>query len=106
MSAGRMPEKQQISAAVIAGVQDVLAQRGVDVPELTAETRLLGRGAVLDSLGLVTLIVDLEQRIETDFDVSLVLANERAMSEAKSPFRSVETLTEYICALLESEARG
>ncbi|MGE3508676.1 MAG: hypothetical protein AB7N65_07310 [Vicinamibacterales bacterium] len=107
MSVGPVPEKREIMAAVVAGVQEVIAQRVGDVPEVTSETRLVGRGAVLDSLGLVTLIVDLEQRIETEFDVSLSLANERAMSQAKSPFRSVETLTEYVCELLaESGARG
>jgi acyl carrier protein len=100
MSVERVPQKSEIAGAVVAGVQEVLAQRATDIPVITPETRLVGRSAVLDSLGLVTLIVDLEQRIETDFGVSLSLANERAMSQAKSPFRSVESLTEYICELI------
>lgn len=107
MSVERVPQKSEIAGAVVAGVQEVLAQRGADIPDITPDTRLVGRSAVLDSLGLVTLIVDLEQRLETDFGVSLSLANERAMSQTKSPFRSVESLTDYVCELLaESGARG
>lgn len=104
---GRIPDRGEVTAVIVAGVQDVLAQRGAAVAEVTGETRLLGHSAIVDSLGLVTLIVDLEQRLETDFGASLSLANERAMSQAKSPFRSVVSLTDYVCELLaESAARA
>jgi acyl carrier protein len=67
------------------------------------ETPLLGPGSTLDSLGLVTLIVDVEQRLATDYDVSVTLASESAMSRRSSPFRTVGSFADYICELKDSQ---
>jgi acyl carrier protein len=63
------------------------------------ELTLLGPGSALDSLGLVTLIVDVEQRLADEYDVSITLASENAMSRRQSPFRTVGTLADYITEL-------
>jgi len=47
------------------------------------------------------LITDLEERISDEFDKDITLADEKAMSQRNSPFRSVESLTNYISKLLE-----
>ena len=67
----------------------------------TINTRLYGASSALDSLGLVYVIGDLEDKIYKNFHKSIVLADERAMSQKTSPFRSVETLANYIQNLLE-----
>lgn len=59
------------------------------------ETVLFGSDASLDSMGLVNLIVIVEQRLQDAFGVTIVLADERAMSQRSSPFRTVGTLAEY-----------
>lgn len=64
------------------------------------DTVLFGASSTLDSLGLVNLIVATEQRLEEIFNLTLTLADERAMSQKNSPFRTVETLAEYISTLL------
>ncbi|MBD3843955.1 MAG: hypothetical protein IE909_19185, partial [Campylobacterales bacterium] len=46
-------------------------------------------------------ITDLEERISDEFEKDIVLADEKAMSQKASPFRNVETLTNYIQKLLE-----
>jgi acyl carrier protein len=92
---------------VISSLQDVmdLSDREAPAPaELDEEVRLIGRKGVLDSMGLVNLIVDVEQRLEEEHDVVVVLADERAMSQKNSPFRSVGTLADYICQLVEEQA--
>ncbi|AEA34595.1 hypothetical protein [Hippea maritima] len=66
-------------------------------------TKLYGINGVLDSLALVTLITDLEEKISEEFGKDITLADEKAMSQRISPFRSVETLTNYIAKLLEEE---
>ena len=71
-----------------------------------SETRIFGRKGVLDSMGLVTLITDLEEKLEEEFGVSVILADDRAMSQEKSPFRSVYSLAEYVCMLLEEETEN
>ena len=67
-------------------------------------TQLLGRDGKLDSLGLVSFIILLEQRIDEELGKGITLADERAMSRTKSPFRNVENLTDYILELLEETA--
>jgi acyl carrier protein len=67
----------------------------------TRDTKLYGIDGVLDSLALVSLITDLEEKIFDEFGKDITLADEKAMSQRNSPFRSVETLTNYISKLLE-----
>lgn len=61
---------------------------------------IFGPGGLLDSLELVNFLADLEYRLATEFGRELVLASERAMSRGRSPFRDVNSLTEYIGELL------
>ena len=67
--------------------------------DATEETRLFGEN--LDSMGIVFLVTDLESRISDELDVDLTLADERAMSQKTSPFRSVKTLAKYANTLIE-----
>ena len=70
----------------------------------SADTVLFGKNGKLDSLGLINLIVAVEQNIEDEFDISLTLADERAMSQRHSPFRTVGSLVDYISMLFEEES--
>lgn len=69
----------------------------------TMDTALYGRHGNLDSLGLVNLIADLEQRIRDEFGRDAVLADDRTMSVLTSPFRSVRTLSAHLEKLLGQE---
>jgi len=72
--------------------------------EASLDTELYGGSSLLDSLGLVTLIVAVEQEIEDRFEMEISLDNEKAMSQKRSPFRTVGSLTDYIVMLLEEQA--
>ena len=65
-------------------------------------TTLFDSSGFLDSLELVNLIVITEQNVEDEFGVAIVLADERAISQKNSPFKTVETLTNYISILLDT----
>lgn len=65
------------------------------------DTKLYGASGALDSLALVSLITDLEERISDEFNQDIILADEKAMSQRTSPFRNVESLTNYINNLIE-----
>ena len=67
----------------------------------STKTVLIGKDGRLDSLGLVNLLVIIEQNIEDEFDVSITMADERAMSQKRSPFRTIGTLADYIDMLLK-----
>ena len=64
------------------------------------ETRLLGSQSVLDSMHLVSLIVAIEREVEDIFGVILTLVDERALSMKESPFRSIQSLANYIGILI------
>jgi hypothetical protein len=64
------------------------------------QTRLFGETAVLDSIGLVTLIADLEEDIRRATGRDVVLADEKAMSRLTSPFRRAGLLADHIVATL------
>ena len=72
--------------------------------EKHAGTALFGSGSKLDSLGLINLIVAVEQNIEDEFDITITLADERAMSQKHSPFRTVSSLVDYIETLIEGQS--
>lgn len=70
---------------------------------ISRDTLLFGESGLLDSVGLVSLIVAIEQEIENDLGVSIVLADERAMSQKNSPFRSIGALADYAATLVAAE---
>ena len=99
-------ERSQVAQLVMSSLQELLTTQDGDAPAAAAigeDTRLVGREAVLDSMGLVNLIVDVEQRLEAECGLVVILADERAMSQQSSPFRSVQTLTDYICGLAQRQ---
>ena len=61
---------------------------------------IYGGSSNLDSMGLVSFIVGLEQNIEDKFDQSISLADEKAMSQKSSPYQNINSLADYILKLL------
>lgn len=68
--------------------------------EVGAETPLFGEDGLLDSIGLVSLVVGVEQAIEERFGVTVSLADEKALSQRQSPYRTVGALADYASRLL------
>lgn len=74
-------------------------------PNLTKsneQTRLFGDKADLDSMGLVTLIADLEDDLQKQLGRPVTLVDEKAMSRLTSPFRRVDYLADYLVELLNT----
>jgi acyl carrier protein len=74
-------------------------QNQLDLDDSTVEvddrTTLLGTDAVIDSLGLVNVVIEIEQVLLDDHDVTVILVDEKAMSQRNSPFRDVAALVGY-----------
>ena len=73
---------------------------------MAKDTPLFGEDGVLDSLGLVRFIVAVEQEIQSKLGLSITLADEKAMSQKNSPFRSIGSLGDYIVMLLREKSNG
>src|SRR3954452_401644 len=96
-----MIDRSAALSIVIASIEEVFAQTGLDAPAtLTEDTVLVGKDAVLDSLGVVSLIVEVEQRVEGEHGASVTLANDKAMSQRNSLFRPAALLTDLLVALV------
>jgi len=66
------------------------------------DTVLFGNDSVLDSMGLVNVIIDTESRF-LDEDIEISLTSESAMSRRNSPFRTIQTLADYIMEQIEAK---
>ena len=91
---------------VIQTIFSVIDELNEELPEekqleKSLDVALFGELAKLDSLGLVNLVVATEQRIEEEFCSPITLVDERAMSQNNSPLRTIGTLIDHVCLLLE-----
>jgi acyl carrier protein len=73
--------------------------------DLSEETAIFGREGFLDSLSLVTVVLSIEQQVNDEYGVTITIADDRAMSQRHSPFRTIGSLADYV-SLLVAEARG
>ena len=97
-----MENRKTIENLIINAVKEINEQLPQEQQlDPSAKTVLFGKDGKLDSLGLVNLLVTIEQNIEDVFDVSITIADERAMSQKRSPFRTIGTLADYIDMLLK-----
>lgn len=63
-------------------------------------TVLFGKNSSIDSLSLVSVIVDLETTLSEEYGQDVSLTDDRAMTREISPFSNVQNLTEYIKEIL------
>jgi acyl carrier protein len=93
----QMIDRKDAYKIVNESLQEVFIQAGNPVPDnITEDSVLVGSEAILDSLGVVSLIVEIEQRLESLHGISVILANDKAMSQRNSPFRTVGVLTVHV----------
>jgi acyl carrier protein len=101
-----MSPDQKVVAAINGAIDDL---NEVLEPEeqlaKSADVALIGQDARLDSLGLVNLIVLVEEKIQQQFGVGITLVDERAMSLSKSPFRTLGTLADFVQEQLADHGR-
>jgi len=102
-----MTKRERVIQAIFSAVDEVNEQLPKEEQlEKSIDTVLFGGSGKLDSLGLVTLIVATEQKIEEQFGVTITIADEKAMSQKDSPLKTIGTLADYISLLLEKNTNG
>jgi acyl carrier protein len=94
--------RDEVLQAVLTAVERANALRPPDgqIPQ-REDTALFGEGGHLDSLGLVSLVLDVEDLVNEATGRSLVLSDDRAMSQSRSPFRTVGDFVEYVALRLQ-----
>lgn len=89
--------RKKVFVIVTAAVDELNEELQYDTLENVSDnTPLFGGEDGIDSLSLVRLIVDIEQRVDEEFSKSVSLADERAMSAKRSPYRSAGSLADFV----------
>lgn len=100
-------DKAGVTELVFAAVDEVNQQlRKAQRLEKSPDTVLSGAAAKLDSLGLLNLIVQVEQQVEQRCQVSVTLADDAALAMENSPFATLGTLIAYLQSVLEKKQHG
>jgi acyl carrier protein len=88
--------QEEIADAILDAVRALnLSRMPEHQVDVKPDARLFGPGSPLDSLGLVSLLIDIEDALR-DRGLDISLSDEHAMSQSRSPFRSVQALAAYI----------
>ena len=96
-----MLNTNEVQAIIFEALGNINAERGADEQlEIGLDTCLFGIDAVLDSLALVSVIVDVEMAVSDASGREISLTDDRAMGQPVSPFSDVRALTAYIVLLL------
>jgi acyl carrier protein len=92
-----MLNRSQVLSMVLHRLQKLGEELGKpSLIQASEQTRLFGDKADLDSMGLVTLIADLEEDFQKQLGRTVTLVDEKAMSRLTSPFRRVDFLVDYL----------
>ncbi len=97
-----MATDERVSRAVFSAVDELNTQlpAGVSI-EKSLDAPLYGAGGKLESLDFVTLIMEVEEKINAEFGTDITIADENLLSKAKSPFSTLRTLIEYLEELVK-----
>ena len=90
----------ELESKIIKFLEEFLKEELEESIELSLDSKLFGGGGPLDSMALVNLVVDLEELIEDDYGKTITLADEKAMSLKNSPFKTINTLSEYLNGII------
>jgi acyl carrier protein len=95
-------EKTVVQGLVYDAIVEMNKENNLTI-QLGLMTQLFWGDSGLDSLALVMLIVKIETKVNQFYNTSITLSDDRAMSQTRSPFRTVETVVDYVYALLNDK---
>jgi acyl carrier protein len=99
-----MSNDERITKAVFAAVDELNEQmpKAAQI-EKDFNATLYGVSGKLESLDFVTLIMEVEEKINSEFGTEIAIADENLLSKQKSPFSTLGTLIEYLQELLTKQ---
>ena len=96
-------KKEEVFPVVKAVIENYCVENDLFIEDdIDEHTPLIGSGRILDSMGLVNIVVDIETAF-LDEDIEVSLTSESAMSGRISPFRTVGALCNFIAGQLNLE---
>lgn len=99
-----MASQERIAKAVYAAVDEVNDQLAANGQiEKSPDASLYGTTGKLESLDFVTLIMEVEEKINREFGTDITIADDNLLSKEKSPFSTLGTLIEYLQEVLKDQ---
>ncbi len=99
---GTMVEnKEQIKKFIFEALNEIDLEDSARKIDVSNDTVLYGEEGLMESIQLVNFIVAVEQKIEDTLGKTVSIADEKAISQKNSPFRTVETLCDYVISLIK-----
>jgi hypothetical protein len=96
-----MSKRDAVERIIFRALEALNKERASDEQiDIGAGTVLFGPDALLNSLELVSVMVDIEMLSADEFGQPVSLTDDKAMERDPVPFISVSTLTAYILELL------
>ena len=93
--------KERVFEIISAAIEELNEELEYEELEnVTADTPIFGGESGIDSLSLVSLVVEVEANVNEAFDANVTLADEKAMSSRNSPYRNVASFTDFVIARL------
>lgn len=90
-----------IVSLIVETLQELKWHQSTNAVDLSRDTPLFGPDGILDSMGMIMLLVGLEQAIEDKHGVSVNLADEKALSKQNSLYRTIGSLADYASRLMQ-----
>ena len=86
----------KIQNLVLQVVEDYIKANDIIIEFVDEKTRLIGSTSPFDSMDLVQIIVEVEDKLNKEYNCEIILTDERAMSRSTSPFINATSLTNFI----------
>ena len=72
----------------------------LEILEKSLDTILFGELSSLNSLDFLNLLMAVEENLEEEFSVPVTITDEKAVSVENSPFKTVQSLANYIESII------
>lgn len=96
--------KEELEAIILDELRKMANElQNTELLSCDSDTALMGANSALDSIALVTLLINIEESIGAKYSKEIVIADEKAMSQKISPFRSVRALAAYLEKVIKAE---
>ena len=90
---------------MISILKEALEDQGSPIEGVTEQSPLIGPDALTTSLAFVSIIADIEMTL-ADEAIEVTLVSEEALSRSQSPFRTLDSLSDYVLELVPDIGLG
>lgn len=96
-------EENEIKDIIVGALNTVLDERGLPHVGSGEDVQLFGEGSIIDSLDLVTIIVQIEETVRERTGKSVEVVDESSVISESSPFKTIGSLTKLVKDMVDAQ---